>query len=332
MSADKLMRALQFEMAGDPKDVLRLRQLPVPAPGTGEVRLAMKLRPVNPSDVLQVKGVYGRKPPLPAIAGLEGLGLVDAVGQGVTGFSIGQRVVPLGVQGTWADYVVTTADNLIAIPDGLTDEAAAQVIVNPLTAWIMAVEELKLGPGDWLVQTAAGSVVGRCLIQIAKLRGYKTLNLVRRPKQVAELLAEGADAVLCTEEPNWMDKAQKIVGARGATAGVDAVGGGLGGSLAMLLKRDGTLLVYGALSMDPLKVAGGQLIFRTLTIRGFWLTDWKIRTPKNERDAIIAALLEAMSKGQVSPPVEAVFPLGDFQVAIEKADEPGRRGKVLLAN
>jgi len=332
MSPEKLMRALQFEKPGDPKEVLRMRQLPMPEPGPGEVRLAMKLRPINPSDVLQVKGVYGRKPPLPAIAGLEGLGLVDAVGPGVSAFSLGQRVVPLGVQGTWADYVVTTADNLVVIPDGLTDEAAAQVIVNPLTAWIMAVEELKLGGGEWLVQTAAGSVVGRCLIQIAKLRGYKTLNLVRRPEQVAELLAEGADAVLCTEDPNWMDQAQKIVGARGAAAGVDCVGGNLGGSVAMLLKRDGTLLVYGALSMDPLKVAGGQLIFRTLTIRGFWLTDWKIRTPKNERDAIISALLEAMSRGDISPPVEAVFPLAEFQAAIEKADEPGRHGKVLLAN
>lgn len=332
MSPANLMRALQFEQTGDPKEVLRMRQLPVPEPGPGEVRLAMRLRPINPSDVLQVRGVYGRRPPLPAIAGLEGLSLVDALGQGVSGFSIGQRVVPLGLQGSWADYVVTTVDNLVPIPDGLSDEAAAQVIVNPLTAWIMAVEELKLGAGDWLVQTAAGSVVGRCLIQIAKLRGYKTLNLVRRQEQVAELLAEGADEVLWTEDPKWMDRAQSIVGAKGAAAGVDAVGGSLGGSVAMLLKRDGTLLVYGALSMDPLRVAGGQLIFRTLTVRGFWLTDWKIRTPKNERDAIINALLDAMSKGQISPPVEAIFPLAEFQAAIERADIPGRKGKVLLAN
>lgn len=328
----KLMRALQFETTGEPKEVLHLRELPVPEPGPGEVRLAMKLRPINPSDVLQVKGVYGKKPPLPAIAGLEGLGLVDALGAGVSGFALGQRVVPLGVQGTWADFVVTSAENLVPLPDGLADEAAAQVIVNPLTAWIMAIEELKLGGGDWLVQTAAGSIVGRCLIQIAKLRGFKTLNLVRRPEQVAELLAEGADAVLCTEDRDWMDRAQQIVGANGAAAGVDAVGGNLGGALAMLLRRNGTLMVFGALSMDPLKVAGGQLIFRTLTIRGFWLTDWKIRTPKNERDAIINALLDAMCKGQITPPVEAILPLADFQAAIERADGSGRSGKVLLAN
>src|SRR5512141_2418478 len=120
MSPEKLMRALQFEKAGEPGEVLRMRQLPVPEPGPGEVRLAMSLRPINPSDVLQVKGVYGRKPPLPAIAGLEGLGLVDALGPGVSGLSLGQRMVPLGAPGTWAEYVVTAADNLVAIPDGLT--------------------------------------------------------------------------------------------------------------------------------------------------------------------------------------------------------------------
>lgn len=326
------MRALRFDTTGDPKEVLHMVEVPMPEPGPGEVRLRMQLRPINPSDVLQVKGVYGRRPPLPAIAGLEGLGLVDALGKGVSGFSAGQRVVPIGVQGTWADYVVTTADNLVAIPDGMADESAAQVIVNPLTAWILAVEELKLGNGDWLVQTAAGSVVGRCLIQIGKLRGFKTLNLVRRPEQVAELMAAGADVVLCTEDSDWMDRANEIIGPKGAAAAVDAVGGSLGGSLAMLLKRDGVMFVYGALSMEPLKIAGGQMIFRTLTIRGFWLTDWKIRTPKAEQERILADLLRAMSKGEVTPLVEAVFPLAEFQAALGKADTPGRSGKVLLSN
>lgn len=326
------MRALQFPTTGDPKEVLHMVELPIPEPGPGQVRLRMLLRPINPSDVLQVRGVYGRRPPLPAVAGLEGLGLVDALGAGVTGFSIGQRVVPVGLQGTWADFVVTDADNLVAIPDGLRDESAAQIIVNPLTAWILAVEELKLGKDDWLVQTAAGSIVGRCLIQIGKLKGFKTLNLVRRPEQVAELVAEGADAVLCTEDVEWMDRANEIIGPKGAAAAVDAVGGALGGSIAMLLKRDGMMIVYGALSMDPLKLAGGQMIFRTLTIRGFWLTDWKIRTPKAEQDRILAELLRAMSRGEITPPVDAVFPLSDFQAAIARAEGPARSGKVLLNN
>ena len=324
------MRALCFEEVGAPASVLNLVEVPTPEPGPGAVRLRMILRPINPSDLLQIKGVYGRRPQLPGIAGLEGLGVVDALGEGVTGFSLGQRVVPMGAQGTWADFLVTQAENLVAIPDGLADGAAAQIIVNPLTAWIMAVEELQLREGDWLIQTAAGSIVGRCLIQIAKLRGFRTLNLVRRAEQVEELLGLGADAVFCTEDPDWTRKAEALIGPRGAAAAVDAVGGSLAGQVAMLLRRGGTMLVYGALSMDPLKVPGGQMIFRTLTLKGFWLTDWKLSAPKAERERVLEALLEAMSLGAIAPPVDAVFPLERFREALARAEESGRMGKVLL--
>jgi NADPH:quinone reductase-like Zn-dependent oxidoreductase len=292
----------------------------------------MLLRPINPSDLLQVRGVYGRRPALPATAGLEGLGVVDALGEGVAGFQTGQRVVPLGAQGTWAERLVTPAENLVAIPDGLPDQQACQVIVNPLTAWLMCVEELRLGPGDWLVQTASGSAVGRCILQLAKLRGFKVLSLVRRRTDLAAALeAEGAGPVLSTEDPDWGDRALDLLPQGGATAAVDAVGGTVGGRVAMLLRRGGTLLVYGALSMEPLQVPGGQMIFRTLTLRGFWLTDWKLRTPQAERDRILEPLLAEMAAGRIGPPVEAVFPLERFSEALALAESPGRSGKVLLS-
>lgn len=325
------MRALQFERVGEPSEVLRMVELPVPEAGRGAVRLRMLLRTINPSDVLQVKGVYGRRPGLPAVAGLEGLGVVDALGEGVTGWTLGQRVVTLGAQGTWADYLVTEAENLAAIPEGLSDQAAAQVVVNPLTAWILAVEELRLREGDWLVQTAAGSSVGRCLIQIARKQGFRTLNLVRRREQVQELLELGGDAALCTEDEDWGKQAEAILGPLGAAAAVDAVGGAQAGQAAMLLRRGATMLVYGALSMEPLKIPGGQMIFRTLTLKGFWLTEWKLRTPKSERERVLGALLEAMKTGVIVPPVDAVFPLDRFAEALARAAESGRSGKVLLA-
>jgi NADPH:quinone reductase-like Zn-dependent oxidoreductase len=326
------MRALRFEAFGEPRQALRLEDVPDPVPGPGEVRLSMVLRPINPSDLLQVKGVYGRRPILPATAGLEGLGVVEALGPDVEGLRPGQRVVPLGAQGTWADQLVTPAGNLVAIPDGLSDEMACQVIVNPLTAWLMAVEELGLGPGDWLVQTASGSAVGRCLLQIAKLRGFKVLSLVRRRTDLALALeAEGVGPVLSTEDPDWGDRALDLLPPEGATAAVDAVGGIVGGRVAMLLRRGGTLLVYGALSMEPLQVPGGQMIFRTLTLRGFWLTDWKQRTPNVDRDRILAPLLAEMAVGRIGPPVEAVIPLDRHLEAIALAESAGRAGKVLLS-
>jgi NADPH:quinone reductase-like Zn-dependent oxidoreductase len=325
------MRALRFEAFGEPVQVLSLQDVPDPQPGPGEVRLRMSLRPINPSDLLQVKGVYGRRPDLPATAGLEGLGTVDALGAGVEGFELGQRAVPLGAQGTWAEFLVTPAENLVPIPAGLSDESACQVIVNPLTAWLMCLVDLKLGPGDWLVQTASGSAVGRCILQIALLKGFKVLSLVRRDDLARELEDLGAGPALNTTDPQWLDKAAALLPKHGAKAAVDAVGGALGGQVAMLLQRNGTLLVYGALSMEPLQIPGGQLIFKTLTLRGFWLTDWKLRTPRAERDRILGGLLAEMAAGRVGPPVEAVFPLADFAGAIAKVESAGRGGKVLLS-
>ncbi|HET8901228.1 MAG TPA: zinc-dependent alcohol dehydrogenase family protein, partial [Holophagaceae bacterium] len=245
------MKALRFHETGDPLATLRLEELPQPEPGPGEARLRMLARPINPSDLLQVQGVYGRKPPLPATAGLEGLGIIEALGEGVTDWKIGQRALPIGAQGTWAEALITPASNLVPVPDGLSEDQACQAVVNPLTAWLMA-EQLGLGEGQWLVQSAAASAVGKCLIQLAKARGFKVLCLARRADAAADLLAMGAHAALCTGDADWLKQAEALLPKGMADAAVDAVGGALGGDMVKLLKPGGTMLVYGALSMEPL--------------------------------------------------------------------------------
>ncbi len=322
------MRALRFTTPGPVLESLDLVDVPTPEPGPGEVRLRMGLRPINPSDLLQVQGVYGRMPRLPATAGLEGVGVVEALGPDVGGWKVGDRAVPLGAQGTWAEALVTPADNLVPLPPELPEAQAAQLIVNPLTAWLMA-GELGLGPGMTLLQSAAASVVGQVMIQLARLRGFRCVNLVRRPEQVTHLWELGAESVICTSDPDWREALAQAL-PQGAEAGVDAVGGALGGEMVKALKPGGTLLVYGALSMEPLQLPGGQLIFRTATVRGFWLTAWKQRTPKAERDRHCAELAAAMVKGEVVCPVEAIHPLAQWREALRQAQTPGRRGKVLL--
>ncbi|MBI3131688.1 MAG: zinc-dependent alcohol dehydrogenase family protein [Acidobacteria bacterium] len=323
------MRALRFSTSGSPLEALAMEEVPLPEPGPGEVRLRMRLCPINPSDLLQVQGVYGRMPGLPATGGLEGLGVVEALGEGVTGWAVGDRAVPLGAQGTWAEALVTPAENLIRVPEGLADDQAAQVIVNPLTAWIMA-HQLGLGRGQTLLQSAAGSIVGRALIQLGKVMGFRTVNLVRRPEQVMELLSMGADSVVCTGDPEWAIQAARFL-PKGADAAVDSVGGTLGGEMVKLLRPGATMLVYGALSMEPLQLPGGQLIFRTATVRGFWLTDWKRRTPKAERDEICGALMACMAGGRLHCPVAGIHALADWREAIAQAQAAARGGKVLLS-
>ncbi|HEX8559749.1 MAG TPA: zinc-dependent alcohol dehydrogenase family protein [Pyrinomonadaceae bacterium] len=326
------MLSVRFHEFGEPAEVLRVEEVERPAPGAGQALVRMRARPVNPSDLLTVRGLYGLLPTPPATPGLEGMGEVAEVGEGVTRLSAGQRVIPLGVSGTWAEYVVAPAAQLIPVPDAVGDRAAAQFVVNPLTAWIMMVEELALGPGEWLVQTAAGSTLGRVVLQIARLRGFKTINVVRRRAQAEELKALGADEVVCTDEEDVPRRVREITGGAGATKAIDAVGGETGAAVLRSLGRGGVMLVYGLLSGQPLPVDAGGMIFNSTTVRGFWLGEWRRSAPPERQQATVAQMLRAMATNEIAPPVEAEYPLAEVLAAVEHSERPGRSGKVLLVS
>lgn len=324
------MKSVKFGEFGDPADVLRVEEVERPEPGAGEVLVRMRARPVNPSDLLTVRGLYGTLPELPATPGLEGMGEVAEVGAGVTHLQPGQRVIPLGVAGTWQEYLVAGAAQVMPVPDAVGDQTAAQFVVNPLTAWIMVNEELGVGPGDWLLQTAAGSTLGRVVLQLARLRGFKTINVVRRRAQGEELRALGADEVVSTDEEDLVERVMEITGGKGVTKAIDAVGGRTGGAAVSALGRGGVLLTYGLLSMEPTPIDGGRMIFNTSTVRGFWLGEWFRSAPPERQMAATSELLGLMASGEVVPPVEAEYPLEEVVAAVTHSVRPGRSGKVLL--
>ena len=324
------MRAIRFHQFGPPAEVLHLEELPDEAPGPGQVRLRLTHRSINPSDLLTVSGHYGRLPRLPATPGLEGVGRVEALGEGVAGWRAGDRVIPLGAAGTWRESVIVNAAQLLPVPDAVGDETAAQFVVNPITAWVMLEQELALRPGDWLAQTAAGSTLGRLVIQLAQLRGYRTVNFVRRPEQAAELLAIGADAVFGTDEADVVERVRALTGGRGVAGALDAVGGETGALALRCLRSGGTLVVYGLLGGEPLPLHNGEMLFRGLTVRGFWLTHWFQHTPPERVQPALLELMGLMAAGQLVPPVEAAYDLAGFRAAVAHAERPGRQGKVLL--
>jgi len=324
------VQSIKFYEFGNPAEVLRVEDAPQPQPGAGQVLVRLRARSINPSDLLTVRGLYGSLPKLPATPGLEGMGEVIAVGDGVKHLLPGQRVIPLGVQGTWQDYLLAPSAQLIPVPDGISDATAAQFVVNPLTAWIMTVEELALEPGEWLLQTAAGSTLGRIVLQIAALRGFKTINVVRRREQVNELKSLGADEVICTDDEDIAERVKEITGKAGVTKAIDAVGGQTGAAVMNSLGRGGVMLVYGLLSMEPMPIDGGRMIFSTTTIRGFWLSEWLRSAAPERQQAVTAGMLRAMASNEIVPPVEAEYSLADVLAAVEHAERPGRRGKVLL--
>jgi NADPH2:quinone reductase len=291
----------------------------------------MTHRPINPSDLHSIAGLYPVRPKLPGSPGMEGVGRIDALGAGVTGIPPGRRVVPMtGTPGTWAEHYVAPADRLLPVPDSISDESAAQFLVNPLTAWALLNDEIALEEGDWLLVTAAGSTLGQLLRQLARAKGIRMLGVVRRPPTAEERRTLG-DAVVCTENEVLVERVREITGGRGVRVAIDSVGGLLGGQVATCLGASGVMITLGLLGTEKLMpLDTPDLLFKGAAVRGFWLVNWFARRPAEVQQRALAEVIALMSEGLLEPRVEAEYDLADFKAAIAHAERRGRRGKVLL--
>src|ERR1700730_2346583 len=224
------MKAIQFEQYGEPAKVLTVQECPLPEPGKGEVRVRMLASPVNPSDLLFVRGHYaGVQPHFPSPVGFEGVGRVDALGPQVDRPVPGQRVVVRNDKGgNWADYAVVPAHNLLPAPDDLSDEQAACFTINPASAILMLRHVLAIPKGEWLLQSAASGELGRMVIRLAKHDGIRTMNVIRRREAVEELQCLGADAVIVSTEGPIDEQVRRIVGPEGVKYAIDPVVGETG--------------------------------------------------------------------------------------------------------
>ncbi|NDJ55336.1 MAG: zinc-dependent alcohol dehydrogenase family protein [Chloroflexi bacterium] len=324
------MRALQYEAFGNPIDQVELVDVPKPQPKAGEVLLRLTHRAVNPADLLAIQGQYPILPDaFPAIPGGEAMGEIEALGEGVAGFEIGQRVVPLGGGGKWQESIVLSAEQIIPVPETVSSATAAQLIVNPVTVYVMMLEELDLKEGEWFLQTAAGSTLGRIAIQLAKLRGIKTVNIVRRREQIDELLALGGDAAFSTQDDNLLEQILEVTGG-GVQGATDAVGGEMGLLALESLQHGGMLLSYGLLSGQSIPVDSVHMLFNEKSLKGFWLSAWFRRQPQAHINGVVTNVMTLMAQGQIVPPVEAEYDLADYAKAFEHMRTPGRSGKILL--
>ncbi|MCP9493606.1 MAG: zinc-dependent alcohol dehydrogenase family protein [Pyrinomonadaceae bacterium MAG19_C2-C3] len=326
------MKSIKFSEFGNPVDVLRVEDVEQPEPSATQVLIKLRARSINPSDLLTVRGLYGQLPKLPATPGLEAMGEVVEAGADVRKLHTGQRVIPLRVIGTWQEFIVADEAQCLPVPDAVSDNTAAQFVVNPLTAWIMTIEELKMKPGEWLLQTAAGSTLGRIVLQIARLHNFKTINVVRRREQIAELKALGATQVIATDTEDIATRVKEITGKDGVVKAIEAVGGETGARTLNALGRGGEMLVYGLLSGEPIAVDGGRMIFASTVMRGFWLSEWIRTAAPQTLQSVTAELLKLMASGEIEPPVEAEYQLTDIIRAVTHAERTGRGGKVLLVS
>ncbi|MBP0590832.1 zinc-dependent alcohol dehydrogenase family protein [Paraburkholderia sp. LEh10] len=332
------MRALVAHAVGEPTEVLGLETRQIPQPASGQVRIRVQAVPVHASDLHILRGRYGFAPAFPTVLGLESVGIVDAPGEGVESLTVGQRVITLGVTGTWQEYIVADAARVVAVPDAMSLSTAAQLIANPLTALLLVKHELDVQSGEWLLQTAAGSTVGKLVIQLGKHFGFKTLNVVRRRAAVEEILALGGTAVICTEDEDIRERVAQIVGEEGVTKAIDCVSGQVGADVSRSLAPGGEMLVYGALSTHrqtnadklTLPLFPRSMIYETKTVRGFWLYRWFTTTPAEKISALLKQTIELVANDTMSVPEGQPFRVEDFAEAVRLAEAPAHGGKPLL--
>jgi trans-2-enoyl-CoA reductase len=318
-----------YETHGNPADVLHVESRPWPTPAPGEVIVKMRAAPINPADLNQIEGKYPVRAELPATPGFEGAGIVVDVGSDVKGLTSGALVILPHNVGTWRDAVAVKADELVVVPADIKPVHAAMLKINPMTAWRLLHDYVELARGDWLIQNAANSAAGSAVIQIAHQLGYKTVNVVRRSELIDELRAEGGDIVLVDSE-NLRREVEDAIGGPPIRLGLNAVGGESALRLANCLAPGSTLVTYGAMSLQPLKIPNGLLIFKDLRFRGIWINKWYDNATPAQRMEAFQHLFEMAKRGLLQTKVEKAYPLSEAKAAVARAARGQRSGKIIF--
>jgi trans-2-enoyl-CoA reductase len=325
----KNINAAVYETHGNPRDVLHVEEQPWPKAAADQAVVQLRAAPINPADLNAIEGKYPARPALPATPGFEGAGVVVEVGNRVSDLKIHDLVILPHNLGTWREAAAVKAEELVVVPAGIEPVQAAMLKINPMTAWRLLHDYVELKPGDWLIQNAANSAAGRAVIQIAHELGYKTVNVVRRSELIEELQADGANAVL-VDGDGVREQAKAATGGAPIRLALNAVGGESALRLANTLAPSSTLVTFGAMSLQPLKIPNGLLIFKDLRFRGIWINKWYDNATMAERMGAFRPLFGMAKRGLLQTKVEKSYPLKEAKAAVEHAARDKRRGKIIF--
>jgi len=323
------MKQVLIDRYGKPEKVARCADVSdVGAPGPGEVVFDVIAFPINPADISFCRGTYRLKPELPATPGAECVGRVSAVGAGVAHVKPGDLVINLQRE-NWTQKRRVKGDDVIPIPSRLDLRQAAMLRINPPTALLLLTDIVELKPGDWLVQNVANSAVGRLVIRLARARGFKTVNVVRRESLFAELTTLGAD-VSVVDGPNVSDTVKAKTGGAPIRLGLDAVSGQATARLSSCLGDGGVICNYGSMSGEDPVMPRGALTSGGQTLVGFILGRGLAKRSLSEVREIYADLGRQVLDGTLTAPVEKVYPIEDIKAALAHAQQGERSGKILV--
>ena len=325
------MRQLQMIALGEPSEVIEINTVSEPALGQEDVLISMEAAPLNPSDFLFVRGMYGVQPAFPSSVGAEGVGRVAKIGSRVNVALRGKRVLilPTYEQGTWADEVVVPMRNLVPMSDEADPLQLSMIGINPATAYLLLNRYVSLMPGDWIGQTAANSAMGQYIIALAKLAGVKTLNVVRREEAAEQVRQWGGDRVILQGDSLHKDIEDALNGKKLSLV-LDTLGGTPVGELAKSLKPGASIVVYALQSGQFPSISPIDLIYRGLNLHGFWLINWIRNAPRTEIEEIYQKLGDLVADRSLSATVEQVYPLDQFKEAFKQSLKSNRSGKILF--
>jgi trans-2-enoyl-CoA reductase len=326
---NKTIKAIVYERHGNPAEVLQIQTQPWPTPAADEAVVEMRAAPINPADINAIEGKYPGRREVPAIPGFEGAGVVVDVGAKVSTIAKGALVILPHNIGTWREALAVKASELVSVPPEIEPVHAAMLKINPMTAWRLLHDYVELARGEWLIQNAANSAAGRAVIQIAHELGLKTVNVVRRAELIDELRAEGGDVVLADHE-KLRDEVKNATSGAAIRLGLNSVGGDCALRLANCLAFGGTLVSFGAMSLQPLKIPTGLLIFKDLRFRGIWINKWYDEATMQMRMEAFKPLFAMARRGLLKTRVEQAYAIDDAKAAVAHASQHKRSGKIIF--
>lgn len=293
------------------------------------ILVKMQFAPINPADILMIEGNYASVPSCPTEVGIEGSGIIEEVGNKITNFKVGDKVMCLS-RSNWKTTQILKENEVIKLPESIDLQQAAMLKVNLASAYLMLTNFRKLSRGNWIIQNASNSAVGKNIIYLSKSLGLKTINLVRRDNVIDELLDIGADIVINSDDINVIKKELHSKVNSPISLGIDAVAGDATNLLASLVNESGLVINYGLLSgkfctIDPLNI-----VFRSIVIEGFWLTKEMRSMDYRAISTMYNNLIPFITNKQIYVNVYKTFPLSKISEALKAAKAYGRNGKIQL--
>ena len=296
----------------------------------GEVRIKLHYSPLHNHDLHQLEGTYGTRPNRGDVVGSEAVGSIVELASDVSHLQIGQSVIVAGGQGVWADEFIADAHKVIPVPEGISDKVAAQLIAMPMST-LLLLQVLGAKSGDWVIYNAAAGAVGRLLASIAGERGINLIGVVHREPLIEVVKSYGVKVVVSTDQADWQEAVISATAGKEIQYAIDSVGGSAAQGLMKLLSKRGKLVSFGCMSGESMVLNHSELLFKELTVRGFWAAPMMQEMTADAFKAMISEIFNYALAGKLQLPVSAVYGVSEIKAALTAATTGSLSvGKILL--